>query len=179
MIRIIAALDLATTTGWARGTPDDAIPSSGVMRFGNAESSSDAIFGAALKWFSEFFKQEPRPTNLIMESLPPPTAMQGATSAATYARLAGLHGIARSAAHLRGIYDIGEISVLQVRQHFCGSRAAGKQGVFDKCKALGWPVNDLNESDACAVWHYACSMINPTRGFEVSPLFGKRRAAAR
>jgi hypothetical protein len=171
----ILALDLATVTGWARGAPDDPKPTSGFVRFGDAESSSNAIFGAALTWLSDFLKPEPRPTRLILEAMLPPIAKLGATSAAVRDRLAGLHGIARSVAHLRGIYDISTVSVLEVRQHFCGDRRAGKQGVYEQCRALGWPVTDLNQSDACAIWHHDCSMLRPRRALEVSPLF--RRAA--
>jgi len=174
---IILALDLATTTGWAKGGPDDERPISSFIRFGNAESSANAVFGAALLWLSDFMKQDPRPTTLMLERMLPPQAKLGATSTAVRDRLAGLHGITRAVAHLRGIYDIGEASALDVRQHFCLDRHAGKQGVFDKCKALGWPVKDLNESDACALWHYSCAIVRPQRGLEVTPMYGKRRMA--
>lgn len=175
---IVLALDLATVAGWAKGTPKDAQPSSGFIRFGDSESSSNAIFGAALTWLSNFLREEPRPTMLILEAMLPPQAKLGATSAAVRDRLAGLHGVARSVAHLRGIYEISTASALDVRQHFCLDRHAGKQGVFDKCRALGWQVNDLNESDACALWSYACALLEPYRGLEVTPLFGRRRARA-
>jgi hypothetical protein len=175
---LILALDLATVTGWAKGAPNDARPTSGFIRFGDAESSPNAIFGAALTWLSNFLKEEPRPTSLILEAMLPPQAKLGATSAAVRDRLAGLHGVARSVAHLRGIYDIATASALDVRQHFCLDRHAGKQGVFQKCHALGWRVSDLNESDACALWHYACALVEPRRGLEVTPMFGRRKAAS-
>jgi hypothetical protein len=174
---MILALDLATTTGWARGAPTDACPVSGFVRFGDAESSPNAVFAAALTWLSELLRQDPRVTMLVLEAMLPPAAKLGATSTATRDRLAGLHGVARSVAHLRGIYNIATASVLDVRQHFCLDRHAGKDGVFQKCHALGWPIKDLNESDACALWHYACSLVVPRRSLEVTPMFGRRRAA--
>jgi hypothetical protein len=174
----ILALDVATVTGWARGSPDDESPASGFVRFGSTESSPNAIFGAAMLWLSDFMRQEPRPTALVLEALLPPQAKLGATSTAVRDRLAGLHGIARAVAHLRGIYDITDASVLEVRHHFCGDRGAGKEGVFDKCKALGWPVRDLNESDACAIWSYGCALKKPETALRVSPLFGRRKVRA-
>lgn len=174
----ILALDLATTTGWARGSPELEIPMSGFVRFGTAESSANSIFGAALTWFSDFMRSEPRPTMLVLEALLPPQAKLGATSTAVRDRLAGLHGIARSVAHLRGIYEISTANVLDVRQHFCFDRHAGKQGVFDKCRMLGWPVKDLNQSDACAIWSYACGLVRPDTALRVSPLFRRKVAGA-
>jgi len=169
----ILAIDLATTCGWARGFPG-ATPACGIARFGSPNASNNAIFGNALKWMSDILKAEPRPHSIILEAMLPPQALKGETSRATRDRLAGLHGIVRGVAHCRGIYDISDVSVLVVRQHFCGNRGCGKQAVFDKCRKLGWPVTDLNESDACAAWHFACALVDPKVALEVSPLFGKR-----
>jgi hypothetical protein len=169
---LILALDLATTTGFALGAPGE-IPSCGVVSFGDADSSSDAVFANALKWFSEFLKAEPRPAQIILEAMLPPQALKGETNRAARDRLAGLHGIIRGVAHLRGVYDVGQVSVLSVRGHFLGNqRKMSKQMVFDKCKMLGWPVTDLNTSDACATWHYACALIRPETALAVTPLFG-------
>jgi hypothetical protein len=173
----ILALDLATTTGWARGSPDDACPTSGFVRFGNADSSENAVFAAALGWFAEMFGKEPRPTMLMLERMLPPQAKVGATSTPVRDRLAGLHGVARAVAHRRGIYEIATASALDVRQHFCHDRHVKKQDVYNKCQVLGWPVTDLNESDACAIWSYACGLIRPDTALRVTPMFGKRKMA--
>lgn len=168
----ILALDLATVTGWCIGAPG-AMPRCGSMRFGDKDASSDAIFAHALRWISRFLADH-RPQSLILESMLPPLAKVGATSAATRDRLAGLHGIVRAVAHLRGVYTVSEVSVLVVRQHFCGSRSCGKHAVYEKCRALGYPVLDLDAADAAAIWHFACSLIRPELAIECSPLFGKR-----
>jgi hypothetical protein len=171
---IILGLDLATTTGWAIGAPGET-PRCGSLRFGKPDSSSDAIFADALRWLSEFLRSE-RPDSIMLEAMLPPQAMKGETSRATRDRLAGLHGVVRGVAHCRGIYDIGTVSTLTARHHFCGARSADKSDVHDKCRALGWPANDHNAADACAVWSFACGLVAPESALLVSPLF-KRRAA--
>ena len=79
-------------------------------------------------------------------------------------------------AHCRGVHDISEVSVLVVRKHFCGATNAGKEGVWRMCRTLGWPVTDLNASDACAIWSFACGLVHPQTALRVSPLFMRERA---
>src|SRR5262245_28739568 len=101
----ILALDIATTTGWCRGAPG-AVPTCGSICFGDEDTSANAIFAKALTWCSRFFADEPRVNSIILEAMLPPTAMHGQTNRATRDRLAGLHGIVRAVAHLRGVYEI-------------------------------------------------------------------------
>jgi len=172
---MILALDLATVTGWAKGAPGET-PSCGVVKFGDADSSSDAVFANCIKWWSEFLKPEPRPVKIMLEAMLPPGAKKGETNRATRDRLAGLHGIIRGIAHLRGVFDVGQVNVLKVRQHFLGNaHKSSKHLVWEKCRLLGWPVEDLNASDAAAVWSYACGIVSPQTALDVTPLFyGKR-----
>jgi hypothetical protein len=169
----ILALDLATITGWARGVPGS-IPTCGIIKFGNSDASASATFAGALRWFSEFLKADKLPTAIMLESMLPPGAMKGETNRAARDRLAGLHGVIRAVAHCRGVFDIAEIDVLAVRQHFCGARNVGKNVVYERCKTLGYPVNDLNASDACAIWSYACGIVEPNTGVDITPLFSGR-----
>lgn len=171
---LILALDLATVSGWARGPANAEAPECGIVRFGAPDASAGAIFGAALAWFSDFLKPEPRPDIIVLEAMLPPQALKGETSRATRDRLAGLHGIIRAVANCRGIFDVSEVSVLTVRKHFCGKSNAGKEGVWRVCRSLGWPVNDLNASDAAAIWSFACGLVRPQSALRVTPLFGKR-----
>jgi len=166
------ALDLATVTGWARGAPGE-LPRCGTVRFGEEGASDNAVFAQALTWAAKYLEPEPRPTSIIIEAMLPPQARIGKTSRQTRDRLAGLHGIVRAVAYCRGIYDIGTISVLSVRKHFTGSQNASKHAVYERCRMLGWQVPDMNASDAAATWHFACAMIDPRLGIEVTPLFGK------
>ena len=177
---LIIALDIATRTGWALGRPSQA-PRSGSQRFGQFHSDPHEIFGAALKWFSEFLQQqEPRPDTLIVEQMLPPLAMKGQTSRAVRDRLAGLHGVMLGVAQLRGVGEIAQASVGDVRSHFIGDRMCrreqAKREVMLQCETQGWPAQDHNAADACALWSYACTLIRPELGLRVVPLFHRRTA---
>lgn len=174
----ILALDIATTCGHARGRVREA-PVCGTVNFAGPHGASEnAVFGNCLLWLSALLQPEPRPDIIVLEQMLPPEAMRGETNRATRDRLAGLHGIIRSVAYCRGIYDIRTVSVLAVRKHFCGSTRAGKDGVLERCRSLGWTVADHNAADAAAVFHYSCSLIDPTLSLQVSPLFQRVRVRA-
>jgi hypothetical protein len=174
----ILALDVATITGFARGRVG-ATPVSGSVRFGNFETKNNAVFGKALAWISKELEPQPRPDLVILEALLPPDAMKGKTSKAVRDRLAGLHGIMRAVANLRGIPEIAEASVGDIRGHFIFDRAArretAKAETLLQCRRLGWPAEDDHAGDACALFSYACALIDPKTALQVSPLF--RRTA--
>jgi len=172
----ILALDIATRAGWVRGRVGG-IPTSGSIRFGTTFTSDNAVFGKALAWFADFLKAEPRPTMLVIEAMLPPTAMKGHTSRAVRDRLAGLHGIFRAVAYLRGVYNIEVVEVGRVRAHFIGDahckRDAAKRETIERCRSLGWIADDDNAADALAAWSFGCSIIDPTTALKVSPLFNR------
>lgn len=176
MIEILA-LDVATTTGWARG-PLCGQPAAGSVCFGAYDASDNAIFGNALRWLSELLAPEPRPDLVILEAMLPPEAMKGHTSRAVRDRLAGLHGVLRAAAYLRGIYRIEAASVAAVRHHFIGEptlkRDAAKRATILKCRKLGWACANDNEGDAIALWSFACGQLDPETALRVSPLFNRK-----
>jgi hypothetical protein len=173
----ILALDIATTTGFARGHVGD-IPECSSVDFAHLGVSDNAILGKALYWFSELLRPAPRPDLLVIEAMLPPLAKVGNTNRKTRDRLAGLHGIFIAVAHLRGIHEITTVEVGAVRQHFIHARNLrghiAKQEVMEKCRALGWRVPDHNAADAAALWHFACSLIKPELALEASPLFRRR-----
>jgi hypothetical protein len=175
----ILALDVATTTGWARGELGG-IPQSGSVRFGTMHDGAHQVFGKALAWISNFLEPAPRPDILMIEAMLPPDAMRGQTSKAVRDRLAGLHGIMKGVAHLRGIGEIAEANVGDVRAHFIFDRQArreiAKRETLLQCKALDWPAQNDNAADACALWSYACSLIDPKQALRVVPLFHRRSA---
>jgi hypothetical protein len=178
---IILALDLATTSGFARGRVGET-PIAGSIRFGRAEASNNAVFGKCLKWIAQELEPAPRPNIVIIESMLAPQAKLGFTSRDVRDRLAGLHGIVRAVAHLRGIYDVNEAGVGQVRAHFIGysnlKRDHAKSLVMERCRQLGWHAEDDNAGDALALWSYAAALIDPELAMRLSPLFNRNLRAA-
>jgi hypothetical protein len=174
----ILALDLATVSGFARGVVGEAPRAAGSIRFGREDASSPAVFAHALQWIAAMLEPKPRPDVLILEAMLPPGAAAGATNRDTRNRLAGLHGIIRGVAHLRGIYNISEASVGDIRAHFIGSRIlkrkAAKAEVLMRCRQLGWPANDDNAADALALWSFACSLIDPQLAVRPVPMFNTK-----
>src|SRR6188508_1907405 len=154
---LVCALDIATVTGFAFGTPDDAEPTIGSVKFGSAGANADAVFCAALTWSQRFFRDY-KPDLLAIEDLLPAEAMRGKTQKHVRDRLAGLHACIRGNARAAGIFDVVVVSVGDIRQHFLGIRggkgAAAKLETMRRCKALGWPVQSTDEADACAVWSH-------------------------
>ena len=178
---LILALDIATRTGFARGRVGE-LPVSGSINFGRDGSSRNrtdaAIFAAALRWLSQELQPEPRPDLVIMEAMLPPDAARGSTQRAVRDRLAGLQGIVKGVSHLRGIGEIAEATVGNIRGHFIGDRSLkrliAKRTVMERCRALGWECADDNAGDALALWSYACALIDPTWALQVSPLFNRK-----
>jgi hypothetical protein len=173
---LILGLDVATRTGWASGRLGET-PIAGSVRFGSSSSDEDVIFGAALAWASEFLQPQPRPDVVMIEAMLPPDAMRGSTSKAVRDRLAGLHGVIRAVAQLRGVGRIESCSVGDVRSHFIGHRGAkrelAKRETMRRCRMLGWDCKDDNAADACAVWSFACALIDPALALRLTPLFNK------
>jgi hypothetical protein len=170
----ILAIDLATVCGFARGKMGGA-PTCGSIRFGTREASDNAVFAHCLSWIAEVLEPRPRPDILVLEAMLPPGAKLGHTSREVRDRLAGLHGIIRGVAHLRGVFDIQEADVGDVRKHFIGrrnlKRERAKRAVVERCCMLGWETIDHNGADALALWHYCCARIKPELALQVSPLF--------
>lgn len=178
---LILALDIATTCGFARGRVGEA-PIGGSIRFGKPNASNNAVFANCLTWIAKELEPQPRPTMLIVESMLSPEAKVGFTSKDVRDRLAGLHGIIRAVAHLRGIYDISEAGVGQVRAHFIGytnmKRDAAKALVMQRCEQLNWHAQDNNAGDALALWSYAVALLDPQHALKLSPLFNKNLRVA-
>lgn len=179
----VLALDLATTTGYARGRVGS-IPVAGTVCFASSSSASDnAIFGAALCWISELLLPTPRPDMIVIEALLPPGAMVGMTSRVVRDRLIGLHGIVRAVSHLRSVHNFHAVSVGDIRAHFIGDRnlprAVAKRETIARCRALGWTTGGSNDAaDALAAWSYGCSMIDAQTALNVVPLFNEQLRAA-
>jgi len=177
----ILALDIATVTGWARGTPEGD-PTCGSIRFASKGASHGAIFCGAFDWFRDFTESSP-PDVLVIEDLLPFRAKMGETHADTARLLAGLHAIIRLVAFKRSIFKVNAVPVSDVRHHFIGGnykRDQAKGWTVQKCKSLGWLERaDEDAADACALWSYWAGRVVPETALRVSPLFQARAKARR
>jgi hypothetical protein len=173
---LILGLDIATRCGWASGRVGET-PIAGSIRFGSSSSNENVIFAAALDWASSFLQPRPRPDVVMIEAMLPIEAMQGRTQRAVRDRLAGLHGVIRAVAQLRGVGRIESCTVGDVRGHFIGHRRAkrvdAKKETMRFCRCMGWEVRDDDAADACAIWSYACAQIDPQTALRTTPLFNR------
>lgn len=176
LVTDILAIDIATVTGFARGRVGST-PVCGSFRFASRGSEDNAVFAACHRWIADILEPRPRPDIIIVEKMLSPEAKLGSTTTEVRDRLAGLQGIIRAVAVRRGISDIQEAGVQEVRKHFIGhgnlKRDKAKARVMAVCNALGWDAPDDNAGDAAALWHFACCLIDPTQATLVSPLFNK------
>lgn len=180
----ILALDLATKTGWAVGSPG-AAPRCGSIRLAPADASNGAVYVGLARWLGDFLAVE-RPRSIMIEApLNARTQVAVGTTEATALRLFGLVAIAEMVAHARGVWDVRTASVQDVRQHFVGARRfkakdEGKRVVAEQCRVLGWQVPDLDAADAAALWDFGCAIIAPrehARGVSALSGFAKGKAA--
>lgn len=161
MREAILALDVATNTGWAEGTPGG-LPRLGSIRFGDAGGSHEAAFAEAMGWIGERVLAFP-PRLLVMEAPLPPSFMRGKTNVDTARKLLGLSAIIGGTAHKFGCWNIREASVADVRHYFLGKRNMpgkdAKRATIAKCREMGLEPKNDNEADAAALWFYTCSKL--------------------
>jgi hypothetical protein len=173
---IILALDLATTTGFAWGKPG-AVPQFSSIRFSKPGTSRAATYRLFRIWLeSKWNVRGHQPDLVVFESPAVPSIMAGKTNIDTIKLLIGL------AEHLEewcyDHFELREASVSQVRSHFIGQNmkaALAKPRTVERCRELGWNVENTDEADACALWDYQCCHLRPDLAPQTTPLFfGKR-----
>ncbi|HEY2757507.1 MAG TPA: hypothetical protein VGJ01_17395 [Pseudolabrys sp.] len=170
----VLALDLATKTGWAYGSPG-AVPKSGSLRFAREGATMAAHLVGCRKWLVDFIAVNE--TRLVVFEAPlTPDLMRGRTNISTIRLLIGLAAIVEECLYGRGI-DVREARVSDVRAHFLGSnrfkRDEAKRATKELCARIGWPAVDDNAADALALWSYQVSFIAPDLALRVSPLWGR------
>ena len=69
-----------------------------------------------------------------------------------------------------GVHRIYERNVRDVRNVFIGRQNLktkyAKEAVQRRCRQLGWMVPDHNAADACALWSYECTRVDPRPMFD-------------
>jgi hypothetical protein len=174
----VLALDLATTTGWAYGEPG-ALPIFGHIRFGKPGDPHGQTLRAFRTWLEDNWgssKARMRPALIVYESPAVPAFMGKKTNINTTRLLMGFAEHTEEWCYNR--FELHEATTSQVRCHFIGNNPKShiaKPQVYDRCHDLGWMCATHDESDACALWNYQCSLIDPMEGIKTSPLFKKLR----
>jgi hypothetical protein len=153
----ILALDLATTTGAAFGSPQD-VPRSWTVDLGKGDARK---FATALR-MTRAMIYKLQPDVLAIE------APVGGPKTSHF--LVGLVACVVGTATEAGI-EVEQHNIASVRKHFLGyapqmrdfkgsslqQKRQIKALVMNRCRALGWPVEDDNAADACALWDYSMS----------------------
>jgi hypothetical protein len=174
----ILSLDLARLYGFAEGVPGE-IPTSGHGSFGPEGATHEAIFAKAMEWADQMFSAR-RYRLIIAESPIPPSKMYGLTNWSTSKVLITLPGIVLGSAYRTGQFDLRQVSVAEARKTLLGKTSlkgdAAKRAVRDECRRRGWVPAvgkiSLDQTDALAIWHHGCALIDPvnalrSRGLKV------------
>jgi hypothetical protein len=172
----VLALDLATVTGYAFGAPGST-PTFGDVRFSKPGSSRAVTYRNFRTWLEERWNQrDAQPDLVVFESPAVPSIMMGRTNIQTIKLLVGL------AEHLEewclNKVELREARVADVRVHFIGQNlkaTVAKARTVERCRSLGWEVENTDQADACALWSYQTAWLNPRLAHQTTPLFQKNR----
>lgn len=181
--RQILALDLAQRSGWALGSVNDTVPTSGSLRWAKEGSSMAKVFNECRVQMIDFLAMNPDIGIVIFEAPLIPSFKGGNTNINTIRTLMGLCAVVEELlyAYGDGRYDVREARVSDVRNHFLGSnrhkRPVAKALTLQRCRELGWKPQDDNAADALALWHYQASLIEPKLAIQTSPLFQRLQRA--
>ena len=168
----VLALDLATVTGWAYGEPGNA-PEFGSLRFAKPGAPHGEVYRGMRAWLNDWITDS---SLIVYESPAAASVMMGKTNLDTLRLLIGLCEHVEELCY--GRIDLREARVSDVRAHFIGTnkikRADAKVATIDRCLRLGWKVDNDNEADACALWHFQICCLRPDLAVKTVPLFNPR-----
>jgi len=174
MSPLVVGMDIATTTGVAYGRADS---NPSVLTWDLRKAGKSRPYRLAeLFQLSVTFFLKVQPDMLFYEQgLTLAAAYEIGTSEETFAMLRGAIGAVEVAAAKCKIPIIRPVKVMDARKHLLGAgripKGEGKKLVFDRCRALRWPVTNEDESDACAIWSLGCGEANPITAHLTTPLF--------
>lgn len=170
---LIAALDIATRSGFALGEPGT-MPRTDLWRLKKPSEHYDVVGGNMGKKIRDLcFIASSRPDLIVFESPIPPYQGQGSGERENPIRrsIESILLPQRAVGGLQGVAECYGIVVLPanmqtVRKHFTGkarwgSPEATKSAVIARCAALGYVppgFRDDNIADALALWDWACAV---------------------
>jgi hypothetical protein len=171
---LILGMDIATSCGLAWGRPDER-PKTMTWDLREGGKGRPKRLAHLANQCRDFFCST-QPDVLFYEAgMTLGVAQRIGTSDETFSFLRGAIGVVEASAVLAHIPFIEAVDVQEARKHLLGSgrlpKGEGKRLVFDRCKALRWPVANDDESDACAIWSLGCGKMNPITAHLTTPLF--------
>jgi len=175
-LRYVVGFDPSTTRfGIACGGEKDGSPKSFVWKLPGADPhvfdrTLSIAFGSAYELL-----MATKATDAFIES----PIIINASSTHTMMSLIQLVGAVRAAA-ARANVRTHMVASSTVRKHFIDSGGLkskeAKRAVIERCRLLGWPVEDDNAADATACWSYGISLVAPRWAPKATPLFSGARA---
>lgn len=161
---MILSLDIATTTGWAVGSPGDK-PIAGLVK----TSGDIGQKMSQLRYGIQELGHEYKPDLIIFEQPLHHVPKQGSSNVLRLAL--ALCGVAEMIAHDAGVRCV-EVPISTWRKHFIGYGRAPKDAhkgwckdqVIHRCQLLGWGDLPHDAAEACGIWDYACSLRSTAPG---------------
>ena len=178
MSGVILSLDLATTAGWAFGSPENGVCGYGAHRLPKTGDDVGAYLAAFREWLTKRIEVI-KPWTIYFES--PVMMGRGKTTLTTLRKIYSPAGVTELVAHDHGL-DCREANVSDISTHFLGKGAprigdARKKATIARCRERGWQPECDNAADALALLDYAFSLIAPQHALEATPLFGEDPAS--
>jgi hypothetical protein len=156
----IIFIDAASTTGIADG-PVGGIPALSTIQFAREhDSGPEKAWGRAVLWMAERFVFS-LPVAVYIEAPLSVGTNWGHTNAKSTTMLIGLWAAISGVCEARGV-PVHRANVATIRKHFIGQgnlpRDRAKRECLRIARALGWAPKTLDEADAAAGFHWACSL---------------------
>lgn len=170
MLRI-AAFDVSRKRCGVAIDGDAAQPRTFSREFGEAGNPFGRIALIYKNWVVDFLKVT-QPHLVVVEA----PLLAGVPLGRAEAKiLFGLPAVTELVCEIAGVrYE--EAAVSSVRKFFLGTARPGKnpkQFVFDRCRALNWPVKNTDEADSAALWCYAKARFDRSFRFDPAPLLSR------
>ena len=156
----VLALDIATCSGWAFGTPGEA-PRFGTFTLPQTGDDLGRFAYTFMQWLHAKIS-ELEPKEVVFEA----PILPSSTNIITLKKLYGLAVIAEVVCISKGV-PCSEISNGSWRKSFLGqsypsggTRDELKRAVISACRQMGWEPNSSDDADALGIWYVASCARN-------------------
>lgn len=166
---MIAAFDLATRIGWARGE-GEALPLVGSHALDSAPGHIGAFLSEFELWLAARLTDW-EPSLVIFES-PAPAAFN---SIASTRKTQGLAGVLEMVCYRRNV-EVREVAPASVKKALTGNGRAKKPEMVAAARAYGLPIKFHDEADALGVWLAAVRKRRPEYAARFDPINFQRAA---